>query len=162
MLSFVDKKYPQIRVINLAHGSTGGLLCFLTPCISYDFIVDAIEFNEANVRNAIANVTNIRELGERLKIPSSKLDDIDKLSLENRKQKFVEVWFRVETECNWNTLVTAIRAIMVSEWKTSKSLSETESSLLSPKSNSSRTNSFGEAMAGIMQHGLLKQLIFCH
>lgn len=119
----------------------------LFPC----FIIGAIEFTEASVRNAIANVTNIRELGERLKIPSSKLDDIDKLSLENRKQKFVEVWFKVDTDCNWKTLVTAIREMVVPEWKTSKSISDAESSLLSPKSNGSRTNSFSE---GIIIHQL--------
>jgi hypothetical protein len=105
--------------------------------------VEALEFTEANVRNAIANVNNLRGLGEQLQIPPSKLDDIGRLPQDIQKQKFVEVWFKVDTDCNWDKLAEAMR---VHEWKTSKSISAGSECMSPCKSNGSRTNSFGEAI----------------
>jgi hypothetical protein len=79
--------------------------------------VEALEFREANVRNAIANVNNLRGLGDRLRIPPSKLDDIDRLPQDIQKQKFVEVWFKVDTDCNWEKLAQAMGE---HEWKGSE------------------------------------------
>ena len=110
--------------------------------------VDVLPFNEANVRNAIESVRSIRELGERLKIPPSKLDEIDSAQ-ENRKQKFVEEWFKVDTDCNWKKLHEAMDAIKVHEWACSKSmsigsvdtpLSPTKEELVLPKTKSKKRN----------------------
>ena len=75
-----------------------------------------LEFNERNVRNAIANIKNVRDLGERLKIPAHLLDDMEKNLPEHQKLKLVEVWFKVDVSCNWKTLNAAIRAAKMSEW----------------------------------------------
>ena len=96
-----------------------------------------LEFNEKNVRNAIANINNIRELGEKLAIPSGRLDMIDRLPLENQKQKFVEVWFKFDIDCNWKCLIAAIDEMKVS-WVNRSSTTD----LLSPASTGSHA-SFG-------------------
>ena len=113
-----------------------------------------LEFTERNVRNAIASIKNIRELGERLSIPSSQLDDIDKVPLEYQKQKFVEEWFKVGTECNWKSLQAAFSEIKVLEWATSKSGSGSsmDEQLLNPKSYGSRGGSFNSEIAGITEY----------
>lgn len=86
-------------------------------------VIDVLVFNEANVRNAIESVKSIRELGERLKIPPSKLDEIDSTHQDNRKQKFVEEWFKVDVDRGWKRLLDAIETIKVHEWACSKSMS---------------------------------------
>ena len=83
-----------------------------------------LEFDEKNVRNAIISVKNVRDLGERLKIPPHLLDDIEKHSPENQKLKLVEAWFKVDANCNWKTLEVAMRATRMTEWaSTRKSMS---------------------------------------
>ncbi len=69
-----------------------------------------LEFNEKNVRNVIINVKNVRELGERLKIPPHLLDDMEKHPPEHQKLKLVEIWFQVDVNCNWKSLENAMRA----------------------------------------------------
>lgn len=103
----------------------------------YTVIIVDVLFNEASVRNAIVNVKSTRELGERLKIPPSQLDDIHKYPPELQKVKLVEAWFKVDTDCNWKTLWAAIGAIKVHEWHMNKSMSGSfsEDYLISPKSN---------------------------
>lgn len=104
-----------------------------------------LEFNEANVRNAIVNVSNTLELGKHLKIPTSILDDIHKHRPEVRKEKLVAAWFKVDTDCSWKTLEAAINAIKVMEWNVRKSMSGSFSEdLLSPSySTSSGPGSIG-------------------
>ena len=124
----------------------------IQSCMQHFVSIAALEFTEANVRNAIVNVSSIRELGERLNIPPGQLEDINKLPLEKRKQKLVEVWFKVDPDCNWGKLETAIQSMKVLEWKTSKSMSGSFTSadlLLSPnKSNGSRTSSMEVTISG--------------
>ena len=108
--------------------------------------IDASEdFTEANVRNKIVSIKNIRVLGEKLKIPPSQLECINKLPLESQKQKLVELWFKVDIDCNWKTLETAIRSMKVLEWRTSKSMSDSFTETLTSPSQSC-TSSFSEAM----------------
>ena len=74
-----------------------------------------------------------------MKIRSSHLDEICKLPPQNQKQKFVEVWFKVETDGNWKILQAAFNKMKVSEWniRISRSMSSGSysDSLFSPKSD---------------------------
>ncbi len=131
------------------------LLSYYTYCWIYShsdlfIIIDVLPFNEANARNAIESVKNISELGDRLNIPSSKMADIFKLPPENQKQKFVEVWFKVDAYCDWKTLRAATDRMKVSEWNITKSMSDSENQLLSPKSSGSRSFSLEAAAAAGM------------
>ena len=110
--------------------------------LEFFFVNNYIEFlkcNEANVRNAIVNIKNNRELGEGLKIPPSRLDEVDKLPPDDQKQRLVAEWFKVDTDCKWETLHAAIG---MHGWSTSKSLSGNSSSFsedpLSPPSITTR------------------------
>ena len=73
------------------------------------------EFNEKNVRNAIIGVKNVRELGQRLKIPPHFLDDIEKRPPEHQKFKLVEEWFKVNIDCSWRALDRAMNTDELSE-----------------------------------------------
>ena len=102
--------------------------------------IGIMPFNEKNIRNAIANISDLRSLGELLKIPPSQLDEISKVPPQNQKQKFVEVWYKVDSdEYNWKTLQTAIDKMKVSEWKIRNTRSMSSGSysdgLFSPRSD---------------------------
>ena len=104
-----------------------------------------MEFNEKNVRNAIISIRNVRELGEELRIPPHLLDDVEKEPPDHQKLKLVEVWFKVDVDCKWNTLEKAMKAVELLQWtrgrkSTSCSISEEP---WSPNSNSSSDNSTG-------------------
>ena len=88
------------------------------------FFSTDVEFNEENVGNAIIDIKNIRDLGERLKIPSDILDDVEKHLPEQQRLKLVEAWFKKDVTCNWKTLETVMRAARMSEWAMSGSYSD--------------------------------------
>ncbi len=109
-----------------------------------------LQFSEKNVRNAIINIKNVRELGERLKIPPHLLDDMEKLPPENQKLKLVEEWFKVDVDCNWKTLENAMRLAKMSEWASTKpASSSTSDELFSPRPNGSMDYSTESAPPGI-------------
>ena len=120
--------------------------------------VDILEFNEKNVRNAIIGVRNVRELGERLKIPAHLLDEMEKHKPEDQKLKLVEAWFKVDHDCNWDTLNDAMDKTRMTEWlqyghrSTSGSLSDAP---LSPKSNGSTYYSSEPPPGNILYSGPL-------
>lgn len=80
--------------------------------LAYMLLHAGLKCNVKNVRNFICNVKNTRELGERLKIPSHKLDEIDQLPPANRKLETIGAWFQIIPEnCKWDTLRSAVEAV---------------------------------------------------
>ena len=74
------------------------------------------EFTEAKVRNRIEYFPHIHELGEKLGIPTGKLEEIAKLAPDKQKLKFVEILFRVDPDCNWTRLKVAMKEVDTMLW----------------------------------------------
>ena len=108
------------------------------------------EFNEANVRNAIEFVPYSRELGERLGIPASKLNDIDKLAPMKQKLKLVETLFRVDPDCNWTKLKATIKVLEWTKTNNNQRLNWHKSYSGSVGSISEDASSGTSAMSGIV------------
>ena len=77
-----------------------------------------LDFNEANVLEAIVKVSNYHNLGSRLGISANKLADIERSHIQDRRQLFVAALFRnaPKESLNWEAVNRAIREVETREW----------------------------------------------
>ncbi len=60
-------------------------------------------------------INNLRNLGTILGIESSRLEEIDSYSLEERRTQLIKMWFEIEADPTWDKLTQALQNPSVME-----------------------------------------------
>ena len=109
----------------------------------------------------IESFPHILDLGQKIGLPPSKLDEISELPLEKQKLQFVETLFRVDSDCNWTRLIAAMKEVDTMIWarkhswqqkKGSSSLGSYSEGMFSP------AHSLTSIVLGIVSYVMLKIL----
>jgi hypothetical protein len=92
--------------------TTRNKLLLAYQMLTLQFIHAGKEFSQRNVDKLLADIKSWEELGEKLSLPKSRLNEIDTdlcyKGMNRKRSAMVDLWFRFDTGASWKKLSDAL------------------------------------------------------